>query len=62
LTGRKREGRYYFPIGIVGDREASVNLSQIRIFDTKRLVNKMGVIDEVVFQKLKSALYGTLFG
>jgi mRNA interferase MazF len=62
LTGRKREERYYFPIGIVGDREASVNLSQIRIFDTKRLVNKMEVIDDAIFQKLKSALYRTLFG
>src|ERR1700733_12752547 len=31
LTGKKKEGKYYFPLGNIGDREANVILSQIRL-------------------------------
>src|SRR3989344_9480965 len=40
LTGKKKNGNYFIYIGKVKNRDASVNLSQIRLFDTKRLVNK----------------------
>ena len=56
LTGKKREGQYYIYLGVVEDREASVNLSQIRLFDTKRLVNKMGMLDEGKFEKIRKAV------
>lgn len=56
LTGKKREGKYYFSIGIIEGREASVILSQVRIVDTKRLIRRLAVLDEVSFKKLKSAL------
>lgn len=62
IIGRKKEGKYYFPLGIIGDREASVNLSQVRIFDVKRLRNKIMTLDEDAFQQLKSALQQALFG
>ena len=52
LTGKKLEGKYYFYIGIVENREASVNLSQIRLFDSKRLVRKIGKLDEAKFKEL----------
>jgi mRNA interferase MazF len=61
LTGRRKQGKYYFPIGIVEGREASVILSQVRILDAKRLVRKMGTLDEAKFVQLKSALWRTLF-
>lgn len=61
LVGRRKEGKYYFPLGIVEDREASVNLSQVRIFDVKRLRNKIMTLDENPFQQLKSALQQALF-
>jgi mRNA interferase MazF len=61
LTGRKKQGKFYFPIGLIENREASVILSQIRIIDTKRLIRKMATMDEELFQKLKNALQRTLF-
>jgi mRNA interferase MazF len=61
LTGQEKTGKYYFPVGIVGNRYASAVLSQIRLIDAKRLVRKFAVLDEVVFKDLKNALVRTLF-
>lgn len=61
LVGHPRTGRYYFPLGKVGDREAVANLSQARLFDTKRLIRKLGTIDERTFRDLSKALALTLF-
>jgi mRNA-degrading endonuclease toxin of MazEF toxin-antitoxin module len=61
LTGKRREGKYYFPIGIVENREASAILSQIRLIDMRRVSNRIGIVDPEIFEKLKSALYRTLF-
>lgn len=62
LTGRKKEGKFYFPIELVEDREASVVLSQIRLIDTKRLIRKITTMDEGKFEELKNSLKRTLFG
>ena len=61
LTGKKKPGRYYFYVGEVEGKEASAILSQSRLMDTKRLVRKMGVLDEKVFHELKNALSEALF-
>jgi mRNA-degrading endonuclease toxin of MazEF toxin-antitoxin module len=61
LVGHPRAGKYYFPLGIVEDREAVANLSQIRLFDTKRLIRKIGMLDERTFRQLAKALALTLF-
>lgn len=61
LIGHSREGRYYFPVGRVEDRDAVVNLSQIRIFDTKRLIRKMITLEEKTFRELVEQLTLTLF-
>jgi mRNA interferase MazF len=61
LTSRPKKGTFYFPIGLVEGREASVILSQVRLIDTKRLLRKSGILDEEMFEKLKSALQQTLF-
>lgn len=61
LTSRAKEGKYYFPIGVVGGKDASVILSQVRFIDAKRLINKIVTLDEENFEKLKSALRRTLF-
>ena len=42
LTGRKKQGKFYFPIGLIERQRTSVILSQIRIIDTKRLIRKNG--------------------
>ena len=61
LIGHPRVGRYYFPLGKVDDREAVANLSQARLFDTKRLIRKIGTIEERTFRELATALALTLF-
>ena len=61
LIGHLRTGRYYFPFGKVDDREAVANLSQARLFDTKRLIRKIGTIDDRTFRELAKALALTLF-
>lgn len=62
LTGKKKQGKFYFYLGEVEGREASVVLSQVRLIDTKRLVRKMLTLDEKTFLKLKDALQKVLFG
>lgn len=61
LVGHARKGRYYFPLGTIDDREAVANLSQARLFDTKRLIRKIGMLDERTFRELSKALVLTLF-
>ena len=58
LTGKKKEGSYYAYLGEVSGKEASANLSQIRLFDTKRLVRKIGKLDEDKFKQLKDRITG----
>lgn len=61
LIGHARSGRYYFPLGTIGDRQAVANLSQVRLFDTKRFIRKIGTIDEDTFAQLAKTLALTLF-
>src|SRR5215203_4923320 len=42
LTGRERQGRYYLYLGAVGDRPSSAILSQLRLIDSRRLLEKAG--------------------
>lgn len=61
LTGHHRSGRYYFPLGKIGDRDASANLSQVRLYDTKRLIRKIGTLEERTFHELARAVTLTIF-
>lgn len=56
LTTSGKKGIYYFDLGKVDGREAKAIISQIRFIDKKRLVNKVGVLDESTFLKLKKAI------
>lgn len=44
------------PVGIVDSKQASAILSQIRIIDTKRLVEKIGFIEKETFEKIRKAV------
>jgi len=61
LIGHPRSGRFYFPLGKVEEREAVANLSPVRPFDTKRLIRKIGTVDERTFRELAKVLALTLF-
>lgn len=61
LTGKKKLGKYYLPLGTIEGREASAVLSQVRLIDSKRLIRKVLTLDEDVFAKLKTAVQKVLF-
>lgn len=61
LTGKRRTGPYYFPLGIVGGREASAVLSQVRIVDTKRFIKKVGMVEQAIYETLVEKLKDALF-
>lgn len=62
LTGKRKEGKYYLPLGTIEDREASAVLSQVKLIDAKRLVRKIATLDQALFEQLKVAVQKTLFG
>ena len=43
-------------IGIVEGKEACALLSQIRVIDTKRLVNKIGYLDKEIFSNIRKTI------
>jgi len=61
LTARPKEGKYYFPVGKIEDREAVAVLSQVRFIDRKRLENKICTLDEDVFRSLAHSVVRTNF-
>lgn len=62
LTGREKSGKYYVPLGDVGGRPASVILSQVRLIDSRRLIRRIAVLDENMFEKVCVSLQEVLFG
>ncbi len=59
LTGKHKQGKYYFPINIDG-RDTSVIISQIRLFDAKRLIRKMSVLEKETFTRIHKEFYNNL--
>lgn len=55
LSTRLKKGKYYFPI-LSGNKKAVAILSQVRLIDKKRLQNKVGVVLEKEFLKIKKAI------
>lgn len=57
LTNQKREGKYYFPFQIPSEEKPSYAiLSQIRLLDRRRFINKIGMLDSKTFETLKKAI------
>jgi mRNA interferase MazF len=56
LTGRERSGRYYVPLGDVTGRPSSAILSQVRLIDSKRLLQKIGSISRAQHATLKNLI------
>lgn len=58
LTTSQKSNPYHISMGIIDGKEASAIISQIRLIDTKRLINKIGVVDKVMFEEIKKAIIG----
>lgn len=62
LSTTKKEGMYYFRIGKVEGKDATAILSQIRLLDSKRLVNRAGILDAAMFASLVRKIVKANFG
>ncbi|OGG79302.1 hypothetical protein A3A39_01895 [Candidatus Kaiserbacteria bacterium RIFCSPLOWO2_01_FULL_54_13] len=60
LTTSEREHPLRVSVGVVGDQPARANLSQLRVVDTRRLVEKIGFLDKKVFSTLRKTARGLL--
>lgn len=55
LTSSAHTHQYRIPIGFFQGENASAIISQIRVVDTKRLVEKIDYIDKTVFELIRKA-------
>ena len=56
LTTRIKKNKYYVPIDLGDNIPRMVIISQVRLIDTKRFIDKIGVIDEKSFTEIKNAI------
>ena len=55
LTTKPKKGKFYFTFDFLGKKQNAI-LSQLRLFDAKRLEEKLGVISKKNFTKLEKAI------
>jgi mRNA-degrading endonuclease toxin of MazEF toxin-antitoxin module len=56
LTTSEKKNPYHIPLGKIGSRNAFAIISQIRLIDTKRLINKIGFAEKTIFEKIRKAI------
>ena len=56
LTTSQKKNRYHMPVGVVEEKEAFAILSQIRLIDTKRLHDRLIVLDKNRFEEIRKAI------
>ena len=60
LTTSLKKHPLRIPIGIVDGKPASALLSQVRIIDTKRLINKIDFLGGEIFETIRKAIKDSL--
>jgi mRNA interferase MazF len=56
LTTQEKSGKYYFPVDLGDGKARKIILSQLRIIDAKRLVDKIAVVPCDTYDELKNAV------
>jgi mRNA interferase MazF len=56
LTTSKKQNNYHFDLGVVGDSHAFAIISQIRLIDTKRLSNRITILNKDIFNSMKKTI------
>ena len=56
FTASERRHPLRIPVGMIQGKNASALLSQIRVVDTRRLVEKVGFLDKEIFAQLTKAV------
>jgi mRNA-degrading endonuclease toxin of MazEF toxin-antitoxin module len=59
VTTSKKRTRFYISATIAKGKQAAAIVSQIRLIDTRRLINKVGTLDRAIFNPIRRAV-GTL--
>lgn len=55
LTTSEKKNPYHISLGKVDGRNAFAIISQIRLIDTKRLINKISFVEQALFEKIRKA-------
>lgn len=55
LTTSKKRDRFYIDAGIVADKSAAAIVSQMRLIDTRRLIEKIGMLEKERFSVIRKA-------
>lgn len=53
LTTSTKKNPYHFLLGEIDSKKSFAITSQIRLIDTKRLINKIGFVEKEVFDKVR---------
>lgn len=61
LTTGGKDTPDYYDIGFVDGKQARANLSQIRLIDRRRLLDKLGMVSEEIFGSLQEAIQAKNF-
>ena len=60
LTTSIKQNPYHVSVGIIGNRPAFAIISQLRLIDTKRLDQKITILDKNIFEDVRKAVKGIL--
>ena len=60
LTTSTKKNSYHIAIGSIGGRNAAVITSQLRLIDTRRLDQQIGVLDKETFERIRKVVKGLL--
>jgi len=62
LTTSSKNDMFHYKFTISSNQKVNyANLSQVKLFDAKRLDHKLGIIDKIEFQELKNKLKILIF-
>lgn len=56
LSTKIKQGKFYMPVNIGDNINRVAILSQIRLIDAKRLLDKIGIINETNYNKMQKAV------
>lgn len=56
LTTSQKKNPYHVSVGIIDGKNAFAIISQVRLIDTKRLINQIELLDIDVFKTIKKAV------
>jgi mRNA-degrading endonuclease toxin of MazEF toxin-antitoxin module len=62
LSTSRKTNKYRISVGVVDGKEAHGSLSQLRNIDSKRLINKVGYVEETLFNEIKKKANQVNFG